>query len=85
MGIAEDLQLEMALTAASRIKPKPPAQPINPRPVGYIQGDPNDSVETVPRRTPVRDRLRSAVADPNTTEQDRAAAKETLRISLREF
>ena len=60
-----------------------PPQPAH-WPVGYIQGDPNHTRAEIEHPTPVRDRLRAAVADPNTSEQDRQAARETLRISFHE-
>lgn len=82
MGIAEDYALEADLTAAMRTKPAP-IQPSEWATMGII-GDPNDTVETIPHPTPVRDRLRAAVADPNTSEQDRASARECLRVAFHE-
>jgi hypothetical protein len=88
----ELIVLERQLNAARQTKPawrepQPSDLKIHPHKTWTYppKGDPNDTVETVPHPTPVRDKLRAAVADPNTTEQDRAAAKETLRISFREF
>jgi hypothetical protein len=89
LDIAERAQLDRDLGAAIRTKPvqlvnnPTPIQPTAWIGVG-ITPDPNDTVETVPHPSPVRDRLRAAVADSNTSEQDCQAARETLRISFHE-
>jgi hypothetical protein len=86
-AIAELAQLERDLKAGAQPKPvqlvNNPPQPAH-WPVGYIQGDPNHTRAEIEHPTPVRDRLRAAVADPNTSEQDCQAARETLRISFHE-
>jgi hypothetical protein len=87
LDIAERAQLNRDLGAAIRTKPvqlvNNPPQPAH-WPVGYIQGDPNHTRAEIEHPTPVRDRLRAAVADPHPSEQDRQAARETLRISFHE-
>lgn len=86
-AIAEKWQLEKELRAGAQPRtvqlvnnPPTPAH----WPVGYIQGDPNHTRAEIEHPTPVRDRLRAAVADPNTSEQDRASARECLRVSFHE-
>jgi hypothetical protein len=90
MGICEDRELDRQLTECLRNGPSvqlvnnlTPIQPGDWIGIG-VTPDPNDTIETIPHPTPVRDRLRAAVADPNTSEQDRQAARETLRISFHE-
>jgi hypothetical protein len=90
MGVAEDRELDRQLTECLRNGPS--IQLVNNaasiQPTAWIgigiTPDPNDTIETVPHPTPVRDRLRAAVADPNTSEQDRASARECLRVSFHE-
>ena len=87
--IAERAQLDRDLGAAARTKPvqlvnnPAPIQPSAWIPTGIV-GDPNDTVETVPHPTPVRDRLRVAANNPDLSEQDRASARECLRVSFHE-
>jgi hypothetical protein len=86
-AIAERSQLEWELGAAARTKPvqlvNNAMQPGDWVGVG-VSGDPNDTVETVPHPTPVRDRLRAAANNPDLSEQDRASARECLRIAFHE-
>jgi hypothetical protein len=81
--IAELSQLERDLGAAARTKP---VQLVNSEsahwPVGYIQGDPNKTRADIEHPSPVLDALRAAIANPETSEQDREAAREVLRISF---
>jgi hypothetical protein len=88
MGICEDRELDRQLTECLRNGPSvqlvnspTPIQPTAWIGIG-ITPDPNDTIETIPHPTPVLDRLRAAIADPHTSEQDREAAKEVLRISF---
>ena len=89
-AIAELSRLEWELGAAARTKPavqlvnnSAPIQPSAWITTGIV-GDPNDTVETVPHPTPVRDRLRAAANNPDLSEQDRASARECLRVSFHE-
>jgi hypothetical protein len=91
MGIAEDYNLEADLRAGARVKPKSvqlvnnltPIQPGDWIGMG-IAADPNDTVETIPHPTPVRDRLRAAANNADLSEQDRASVRECLRVSFHE-
>jgi hypothetical protein len=84
VGIAEDYNLEADLRAGAKVKS---VQLVNNSqaewlPVGAIIPDPNDTVSTVAHPTPVLDRLRAAIANPEISEQDREAARQVLRISF---
>jgi hypothetical protein len=87
--LAELAQLERELKAGAQTKPVQlvnnltPIQPGDWVGIG-VSGDPNHTRAEIEHPTPVRDRLRAAVADPHTNEQDRQAARETLRISFHE-
>jgi hypothetical protein len=90
MGIAEDRELDRQLTECLRNGPtvhlvNDPAEsePVY-WPLGYIQGDPNKTREEIPHPTPVLDALRAAIANPETSDQDRGSARECLRVSFHE-
>ena len=84
MGIAEDYNLEADLRAGAKVKPKAVQLVNDPQwlPVGAIVADPNKTRAEIPHPTPVLDALRAAIANPETSEQDREAAREVLRISF---
>src|SRR6266853_3165606 len=93
MGIAEDRELDRQLTECLRNGPSvqlvntPQAEPETETksqwlPVGAVIGDPNKTRADIEHPTPVLDRLRAAIADPNTDPADREAAREVLRISF---
>jgi hypothetical protein len=86
-AIAELAQLERDLKAGAQPKPvqlvNNPPQPAH-WPVGYIQGDPNKTRADIPHPTPVLDALRAAANNPELSEQDRASARECLRVSFHE-
>lgn len=87
MGVCEDRELDRQLTECLQNGPvqlvNNPMQPADWVGIG-VSGDPNDTVETVPHPTPVRDRLRAAANNPALSEQDRASARECLRVSFHE-
>jgi len=71
MGLAEDRELDRQLTECLRNGPSgqlvnntAPVQPTAGIGIG-ISPDPNDTVETIPHPTPVRDRLRAAANHPD--------------------
>ena len=77
MGLAEDRELDRQLTECLRNGPSgqlvnntAPVQPTAGIGIG-ISPDPNDTVETIPHPTPVRDRLRAAANHPDLSKQDR--------------
>jgi hypothetical protein len=84
-AIAESMRLEQDLRAGAKVKA---VQLVNTEslwlPVGAIQADPNHTRADVPHPTPVLDALRAAVNNPNLSEQDRASARECLRVSFHE-
>jgi hypothetical protein len=93
LDIAELAQLESELNAAARTKP--PVQLVNKSqeapetksqwlPVGAVIGDPNKTRAEIPHPTPVLDALRAAANNPELSEQDRASARECLRVSFHE-
>jgi hypothetical protein len=83
--IAELAQLDRDLGAAVRTKPQA-VRLVNsePLPVGAIIPDPNKTRAEIEHPSPVLDRLRAAIANPETSEQDRASARECLRIAFHE-
>jgi hypothetical protein len=89
MGIAEDYNLEADLRAGARVKPKAvqlvnnPPQPAH-WPVGYIQGDPNKTVQDLPHGDLIREKLRAGAKDENADPADREAARQALKIMYRE-
>jgi hypothetical protein len=89
VGIAEDYNLEADLRAGAKVKSVQLVNDLMPIQPGDwvgagVSGDPNHTRAEIPHPTPVLDALRAAVADPNTSEQDRASARECLRVSFHE-
>jgi hypothetical protein len=83
--LAELAQLNKDLTAC--LKPKS-VQLVNSEsahwPVGYIQADPNKTVQDLPHGDIIREKLRARAKDEKADPQDRAAAIEALRVIYRE-
>ena len=85
MGIAEDWALEADLRAGAKVKS---VQLVNDaiQPGEWVErgiaAGPNHTRAEIEHPTPVLDRLRAAIADPNTEPADREAARKVLRISF---
>jgi hypothetical protein len=89
-AIADRMRLEQDLAACLKTKSvqlvnnSVPIQPGDWVGIG-VSGDPNHTRAQIEHPDPVKQRLKAAITDPGTSEQDRQVAKEVLRISYHEF
>jgi hypothetical protein len=87
MGICEDRELDRQLTECLR---NGPVQLVNNaiQPGDWvtagITADPNKTVQDLPHGDVIREKLRAGAKDEKASPEDRAAAKESLRIMYRE-
>jgi hypothetical protein len=87
-AIAELNRLESDLGAAARTKP---VQLVNNEPTGFshwqvgmVEADPNHTADSHPHKDVVREKLRAGAKDEKASPEDRAAAREALRVMYRE-
>jgi hypothetical protein len=89
MGIAEDYNLEADLRAGAKVKTVQLVNsPYQIQPGDWVgigvSGDPNKTVQDLPHGDVIREKLRAGAKDEKASPEDRAAAKESLRIMYRE-